>query len=175
MDFHADLTITFAVIFSAIAMSWVFMSPSVSRVIIKLLCRDDARFVDAILTALSDKRHRPRLKGLIDDMYADRIRQVDEGIEMALSIAQANTDRLEQVVESIKGHGAELKEVKALTRDVPSITPAINRLTQTLDKMSDEFAELGKTVARIDERQLLWERRQGQAADTGQRRRETDR
>lgn len=174
MEVRLDLAVTITAALALSAVLWAFLSPSVSRVIIKLLCRDDARFADAVFHLLSDKRNRPRLKELVDTMYADQLRKRDDAFAALRSEVDANSDRLEALGASVNAHGAEMKEVRALVKDVPNIGPSLEKLGRTLDLMGTKMEELTIGMARVDEWRQIEERRRGQDHDSGLRRRIDD-
>lgn len=130
---------------------------------------------------LASQRFAPRVRALIDGMYgptlAERRKQFEE---MAVQIDDVRElcEETQQLLSGLQSTGLSterrLEALEKLTRDVPSLTGALQQLNATLSEVSREMKAMSKTVDRLEYRAEEDEKRKGVVPDSGARRRRTD-
>lgn len=120
---------------------------------------EEERAADSVFRALESGSGRARLKTLMDELYAERMRLNDSALARAISVADANKQTLEGVTQSQLLQGAAIKEVSDKVREVPRLINALESLAETTANISKEMQAINLSMARIDEREKERERR----------------
>lgn len=138
-----------------VAVVGILLRGQIARLVLKLLADEPGRTRDLIFDVLDTKTGHVRLRAMLDEVYADRIRRADEFHQISL----ANRDKLDAVVESQKMQGLALREVEDKMGELPRMTEALERVAEATAKISEEMQAVNLSMARIDEREKERERR----------------
>jgi hypothetical protein len=161
------------IILAFVAWVWIAMRPALVRLLYYLLCLEPKKFEDTILSTLESKSGRVRFKAYSLEVHAERVKAVDERIDEALNIANANKDSLTKISEVQLLQGRAITGVQESVRDVPKLTDSMDRVSRSIEIFAKEMKAMGETMIRLEERQAANERRRAQTPD-GPRRRASD-
>jgi uncharacterized membrane protein len=136
------------------ALVLALVTPAMANVVLWLLrSRAWSQFGNMVIDALEDKKNRARTKELVAELFAEEMRLTKE----ARDAVSSNSDRLDAVEASLTAHGVLLHRLEEKVQDVPSLAPAITRIGNVVEDIGRNFEAMGRSMARIDERQkLMW-------------------
>lgn len=128
------------------------------------------RFSELMMKAMQTKAGRASMREYMDDLYADRIKKVDD----AINVAYANRDTLNQVNLSITALSIDQSKLRESTAEIPRLTDAISDMAGSMEEISEHMQITREFMARADEREKERDRLARIYAETGNRRTHDD-